>query len=199
MPPPPRIVTRAPSKLRPTGPVHELARAYEPTFRKPANIRASACSATGSAYTPLPHVQRRCASSTGTKFSIPAKGSCTQSRWECATRVVRSPSTSRDDVQINADASAASQTSPPPATTASTVHDGEPSGPTAMRRRERGGCGTAAMNELLAGQRCGDVGARTSGTLQHDGDERERAHGRGKQDHRTYPPERLDGALGGTE
>ena len=49
MPPPPRIVTRAPSRLRPCGRSHFLARAYVPKPRRPAAASVSASSATGSA------------------------------------------------------------------------------------------------------------------------------------------------------
>ena len=43
----------------------------------PASASVSASSATGSAYTPLPHVHSRSWSTRWTKFSIPANGNCT--------------------------------------------------------------------------------------------------------------------------
>ena len=49
IPPPPRMVTRDPSRLCPRGFDHSVARAYVPKPRMPARAKVSVISATGSA------------------------------------------------------------------------------------------------------------------------------------------------------
>ncbi len=48
MPPPPKMVTRAPNSVRPAWPVHRSARLKALKLRRLARVSARACSATGS-------------------------------------------------------------------------------------------------------------------------------------------------------
>ena len=132
MPPPPRIVTRPPSRFAPCGAAHDVPGRTCRGRAVPARASASASSATGSAYTPLPHVHTRSWSSRWTKFSMPAHGSWTQRAW-CLVERLGERGRDRGVGPDDASASASGTTWPPPSFIASAIQAG--------RGRGRGRCG----------------------------------------------------------
>ena len=98
----------------------------------PARASVSAISATGSAYTPLPHVHSRSSSTRWTKFSIPAKGSCTHRATGASSSARPAPRIPRVGPHHRLGLPEGDHVTAT-VVTASAIHLGAPSGARAMR------------------------------------------------------------------